>query len=186
MSVTTTKLTYEDYLDLPDDGLRHEIIDGEHFVTPAPNDRHQMISQNLEDAIRAYRRTHPEVLHRHAPYEVKLSDVDVVQPDILVITPARRHVRRGRGVTGAPDLVIEILSESNRRYDEVTKRKLYEQFGVVEYWVVDPDIDSVRIYRRDGEVLKRVAETSLEEGGTLTTPLLPDFELPISEVFAEQ
>lgn len=85
---------------------------------------------------------------------------------------------------GAPDLVVEILSPGTRRTDETIKRKLYERFGVAEYWVVDPELDAIRIHRRVDDAFPRVAELTADAGDTLTTPLLPGFAMPLADVFA--
>jgi Uma2 family endonuclease len=82
-------------------------------------------------------------------------------------------------------MVIEVASPSTRRRDQTIKRRLYERSGVAEYWVVDPDVDVVRVYRRDGGRFARPVELSLEAGDLLTTPLLPGFELPLTEIFTE-
>ena len=85
---------------------------------------------------------------------------------------------------GSPDLVVEILSPGTRKTDEVTKRKLYEQFDVREYWVVDPELDAVKAYRRDDGVFVRVAELTADAGDILTTPLLPDLSISLADLFA--
>ena len=86
---------------------------------------------------------------------------------------------------GAPDLVIEILSPGTRRVDEVTKRRLYERVDVREYWIVDPELEAVKVYRRqDDGSFPRVADLSREEGHSLDTPLLPGFARSLAELFA--
>jgi Uma2 family endonuclease len=87
-------------------------------------------------------------------------------------------------VTGAPDLVVEIASPGTRRRDETIKRRLYERSNVLEYWVVDPDIDVIRIYRRAGDRFERAVELSREADDVLTTALLPGLDIPLSRVFA--
>ena len=86
-------------------------------------------------------------------------------------------------IQGAPDLVIEILSPSTRRTDEIVKRKLYERFAVPEYWIVDPELEIVKVYRFEGGRYVRAAELSLESSDALETPLLPGFRLPLADVF---
>jgi Uma2 family endonuclease len=88
-------------------------------------------------------------------------------------------------VQGAPELVIEIGSPSTRQRDETIKRHLYERSGVSEYWVVDPDIDVVRVYRRTSERFDRAIELSREAGEVLTTPLLAGLELPLARIFRD-
>lgn len=180
----SSRFTYEDLQYFPDDGKRREIIDGELYVTPSPNTKHQIVSMNLSWRLSAYLKEHPLGMIFAAPLDTVLSDFDVVEPDLLYISRERKDVLTDKNVQGAPDLVIEILSPSTRRTDEMVKRRLYDRFAVREYWVVDPDLDSIKIYRRIGEALARVAELSVENGDTLTTPLLPDFDVTLSDVFS--
>jgi len=84
---------------------------------------------------------------------------------------------------GAPDLVVEIGSKGTRKRDETIKRRLYERFGVSEYWVIDPEIDAIKVYRRAGDRHERAAELSLETSDVLTTPLLPGLDLPLAKIF---
>jgi Uma2 family endonuclease len=181
----STKLTYDDYAAFPEDGRRHEIIDGEHYVVPSPITKHQAISRRLEFALVKYLEQNRIGTVFDAPYDVVLSELDVVQPDILYIANEHSAIITEKNVQGAPDLVIEIISESTRHTDEITKRKLYERSGVSEYWVVDPVVDTVKIYRLIDRGYQRVAEVSNEAGGGLETPLLPDFVMDIGAVFRD-
>jgi Uma2 family endonuclease len=92
---------------------------------------------------------------------------------------------RCSSVRGAPELVVEIGSPGTRKRDATTKRRLYERFGVTEYWIVDPDLDTVQVYRLVDERYERVAELMLEQGDVLTTPLLQGLDLPLSSVFED-
>jgi Uma2 family endonuclease len=175
---TSTKLTYEDFCLLPDDGRRHEIMDGEHYVNPAPNTKHQRISRKIVLAIA--KEVEPGELGEvfYAPYDVVLSDFDVVEPDIIYVSAARRHIITEANIKGAPDLVVEILSPSNRRYDEVVKFKRYDALGVSEYWIVDPERETVSIFRRTAGGL-----TPVPIADVVTTPLLPELSLALREIF---
>ena len=178
------KLTYDDFVLFPDDGLRHELIDGEHYVTPSPNDKHQTILANLHLLIGPWVRAHAVGKVWFAPFDVVFSRFDVVEPDLLYLSNERKaQVATDANVQGAPELVVEVGSPSTRRRDETVKRALYERAGVSEYWVVDTEQDVVRVYRRLGEHFDRPEELSLEAGDVLTTPLLPGLELPLSEIF---
>ena len=180
------KLTYDDFLQFPDDGKRHELIDGEHYVTPSPNTKHQQVSGNLHWLIRSYLETHPIGKVFYAPFDVLFSQFDVVEPDLLFVSTARlSDAVTSQHVISAPDLVVEIGSPSTRRRDETIKRRLYERSGVKEYWIVDPDVDVVRVYRPGDGGYTRPVELSLEAGDTLTTPLLPGLELPLGQIFKE-
>lgn len=178
---TATKLTYDDYVNLPEDGKRYEIIDGELYVNPSPNLKHQRVSKNLFLALNEHAAKNDLGEVFYAPCDVILSDIDVVVPDLFFITAERFAILTKKNVKGAPDIVIEILSDSNRKYDETTKLKRYERFGVQEYWIADPIEDAVRIHRLNGKQYERIIV-----GGAITSPLLPGFALPLKDVFAER
>ena len=180
------KLTYDDYVLFPEDGKRHELIDGEHYVTPTPNRKHQTISGNLFGLIWSYLQQHRIGRVFSAPFDVILSHFDVVEPDLLYLSRERMaQIETSPWVRGAPDLVVEVGSKSTRKRDETIKRRLYERFGVSEYWVVDPELDSIKVYRRVGERYERAAELTLESDDTLTTPLLPGLEMPLAKIFED-
>jgi len=180
------KLTYDDFVLFPDDGLRHELIDGEHYVTPSPNTKHQQVSLNLVFLIERWLRQKNERVGRlfFAPFDVVFSRFDVVEPDLLYMSNERAaRILTAANVQGVPELVVEIASPGTRRRDETIKRKLYERSGVSEYWVVDPELDLVRVYRRGGEEFARPVELSAQTGDVLTTSLLPGLELRLSRIF---
>jgi len=182
---TKVKLTYEDYVSFPDDGKRHELIDGEHYVTPSPLTKHQRISMNLAAAIYQHCQ-HTKGGHVFsAPTDVVFTETDVVQPDLLYIAKDHDHLITRENIQGAPDFIVEILSDSTRRRDERLKRNLYEQHGVKEYWIVDPELDSVKIFRLHKGRYDTPQELTTEQPhATLTTPLLPGFSLTLPDLFA--
>jgi len=177
------KLTYEDYLLFPDDGKRHELIDGEHYMTPAPSTKHQTIVVNLTLLLGNFIRQNRLGKLFSSPVDVLFSDTDIVQPDIIFIATTRGTIIKDKNIQGAPDLVIEILSETTRKTDETTKRKLYERYGVAEYWIVDPELETVKIYRMTDRAYIRTAELSRETGDILNTSLLPELHLPLVDIF---
>ena len=177
------KLTYEDYLRFPEDGDRHEILDGEHYVTAAPYPRHQSVLVELTSWIAPFVRQHRLGRLYVAPVDVLLGRHDVVQPDLLFISNASMKILTEKNVQGAPDLVIEILSDSTRKRDEGIKLERYEVLGVQEYWVVDPKHNEARIYRRSTERLQQVAELKAAARDLLTSPFLPGLEIPLFEIF---
>ena len=179
------KLTYDDFLLFPDDGKRHELIDGEHYVTPTPVCRHQAIVGNIYYGIRRYLEAHPIGKFFGAPLDVILSQFDVVEPDLIFVSNERAGEILKDWVRGAPDIVIEVASPSTRRRDETIKRRLYEGFGVVEYWIADPDLDAMRIHRRQGGGFERPIELSSEAGDVLTTPLLPGLQLLLADILKD-
>lgn len=180
---SSTKLTYADYLLFPDDGLRHEIIEGEHYVSPSPSMRHQRISGRLFKLIQIYLDTHSaggEVFY--APFDVLLSEFNVLEPDLGYISSRRSQIITSQNVQGAPDLVVEILSPSTRSRDRRLKRDVYERSGVEEYWVVDPDNDLIEVHRRLYGAF--APPVQYRRGEILTTPLLPDLDLPLDKILA--
>ncbi len=173
---TSIKLTYEDYLAIPDDGRRHEIIDGEYFVSPSPNFKHQNAVAELLTQMRVHANAHALGWVVGSPCDV-LSEHTVLQPDVLFVSKGRASIISGI-IKGAPDLVVEVLSSSNRDYDERVKYQQYEMSGVLEYWIVDPEAESVKVFRRTGNKFSPVAVSDI-----LTTPLLPGFQLRIADLF---
>jgi Uma2 family endonuclease len=131
------KLTYEDYCLIPEDGRRHEIIDGEHFVSAAPVPYHQTLSRRIQ--FQLYTQVEEQGLGEiyDAPIDVEMSRTDIVQPDLAVILNRSKHLVTRVRIQGAPDLVVEILSESTSRLDRGKKKERYARAGVPEYWVVD-------------------------------------------------
>jgi len=180
------KLTYEDFRLFPDDGRRHELIDGEHAVTPSPNTRHQELSVRLTLALGNYLAAHPVGRLFHAPYDCVLSQFDVVEPDLLVVAADQLDIVTPENIRGVPALVVEILSPTTSRRDEQLKRDLYDRAGVREYWMLDPKRSTIAVSRREASgVLSIVATLSGSAGERLTSPLLPGFELPLAGLFRE-
>lgn len=179
------KLTYDDYALLPEDGQRHEIIDGELYVTPAPFIPHQNLSFELSARFRNFLKRHRVGRALAAPVDVLLSEHDIVQPDLLFISNERVGIiADNKNVKGAPDLLVEILSKSTRKLDEILKRELYGHSGVLEYWIFDTDQRSVQVYRQEHEKLVLAMTLSAASGDVLTTSLLPGFRLPLAEIFS--
>ena len=179
------RLTYDDFVLFPDDGKRHEIIDGEHYVTPSPNLRHQQLVGRLYLEVALYLRDHPQAGQVFlSPLDVVLSDYDVVEPDLLFVAGDQTGIMTEKNIQGPPALVVEVLSKSTRKRDAQIKRRLFERTGVREYWLVDPELDTVQVFRPspDGK-LARVHELSAEDDETLTTPLLPGCAIGLRELF---
>jgi Uma2 family endonuclease len=132
------KWTYEDYAKLPADGLRHEIIDGEHFVNPSPSTQHQHVSKRLQYQLYTKIELAGLGVLYDAPIDVQLSEFDIVQPDIVIILNENVRKITPTKIKVAPHLVVEILSPSTSGTDRTIKKDLYERSGVVEYWIVDP------------------------------------------------
>lgn len=178
--------TYSDLVALPDDCLRHELIDGEHFVTPSPNTAHQTISKRLFLTLNRYVERHRTGEVLYAPFDVKLSAWTVLVPDLVYFT-ARRFARvvNEKHATASPDLVVEILSPGTRRRDMGRKRAVYDREGVREYWIVDPDAQSVAVLRRPRATggLTGVTVLTHTNQDILESPLFPRLKIRLREVF---
>lgn len=140
------RLSYAEYALFPQDGNRHEIIDGRHYMNPAPTFYHQTLIMRI--CFQLYSQIDEAGLGqvRTAPLDVQFTPHDVVQPDIVVVLDGNNIVTESR-IVGVPDLLIEILSPSTRASDEQLKKRLYEQHGVPEYWIVDSANRSVHQFR---------------------------------------
>jgi Uma2 family endonuclease len=180
------RLTYDDFLLFPDDGRRHELIDGVHYVTPSPNMRHQELVGRLYFEIERFLRQHPGTGRLFfAPFDVIFTRWDVVEPDLLFIAGDQAEILTSKNVQGAPALVVEILSPGTRRTDEHAKRLLFERGGVREYWMVDPEFDAITVLRRQADgSFSAVASLSRERDEVLTTPLMDGLSISLKDLFA--
>ena len=155
MGSPATKLTYHDYVLLPEDGKRYEILDGDLYMTPAPTPRHQLIITRLNHVLMTYLDAHPIGTLLTALTDVLLSDTDIVQPDLLFIREGEGAAITDKNIQGPPDLVIEILSPATAARDRDLKRKRYEHFRILEYWLVDPDANTLEILELKGNLYTR-------------------------------
>ena len=176
-------LTVEDLDACPDDGNRYELIEGELFVSRSPGIPHQRVLHNFQFEFELYLKSNPIGILVPGTGAV-FSDYDAVIPDLLFVRNERwEDVTTGPRITGAPDVVVEILSPGteNRRRDLSVKRQLYAKYGVQEYWIVDPEDRSVEIYRLLGQSLEKIA--ALKNDDEITSPILPGFQLKGSAIF---
>lgn len=175
------RFNWHDYQSLPAE-KRYEIIDGDLHMVPAPLTTHQIISRNLADMLWEHisKRKLGELLY--APVDVIFSFEDIVQPDIVFISKERLDILKKENVQGAPDLVIEILSPSTQTTDKEIKLKLYEKYGIREYWIVDPEARSIEVRQLTDDGLKLIR--AYPKGTHLKSPLLSELSLPVEEVFA--
>lgn len=139
MPVLVPRYTAREIRRFPDDRLRYEVIRGELFVTPAPGLRHQRTVLELAALFRDYLERNPlgEVLV--APFEVELTEDSAVQPDVLVILADQANRLTSQRLMGPPSLAVEVISYTSKRTDRLQKRRLYQEEGVAEYWIVDPE-----------------------------------------------
>ena len=140
-------LTYQDYLELPDDGRRYEIHQGELSVAPAPGTAHQRSSGNLYSVLRQHVKSHHLGELLYAPVDCILDDATIVQPDLIFMPNDRLALISERGIEGPPTLVVEILSRYSIRIDRVRKLQLYAHYGVPYYWIVDNEVRTIEAFR---------------------------------------
>lgn len=186
MVVNSLRWTTRDLDAMPDDGgwKRYEIIDGKLFVTRAPHIRHQDAGGNIYFELGSWSRQ----TRLGKPFQtpgVIFTSTDAVIPDIVWISQERfaNGIDEAGHLTVAPELMVEVLSpgELNEQRDKEVKLKLYSLHGVQEYWIVNWQLKTLEIYRRSDVQLHLVA--TLLEGDTLTSPLLPGFSTPVSQIF---
>lgn len=171
------RLTYEDFCRIPNDGKRHEIIDGEHIVSPSPLTLHQRVVVRLASYLFTFLQSHPLGEVFVAPLDIVFSDFDVVEPDLLYVSKQRSGIVTRKNVQGAPDLVVEVLSESTADIDRTNKLKLYARSGVLEYWIIDAENVSASVYGQGENGLDLV--TNLNADDSLASPLLPSFAVAL-------
>lgn len=174
-------LTYDDYLQFPNDGRRYEILEGVLYMTPAPVPKHQKVSINLEFLLYAYVTAHDLGEVYHAPIDVVLSRTNVTQPDIIFIGRERLDRITAKNVSGAPDLVVEILSPSTSQTDRLVKAQIYARYGVSYYWLLDPDQQELEEYvSKDGTFTL----LSRHQGKAVFPPaIFPGWEIDLGRVW---
>jgi len=171
--------TYDDLLNWEEDKFRHELIEGEHFMTPSPSVYHQKISINLSWRLKDYIDANNLGIVLAAPTDVKLSDIDLLVPDIFFVRASRLHILKEKYLCEAPDLVIEILSPSTSKRDKDLKFKRYTHYGVLEYWIVDPQKQSIDVYNLEEQ--KLIAVFTIDQ--KLNSPMFPDIQLELQKIF---
>jgi len=180
---TVLKLTVHHLEAVPDDGNRYELIDGELLVSKAPGLIHQRALGRIFYRLIDYLLDSPlgEVILTPG---VVFDDYNGVIPDLVFVSAERAHILTPRGLIDAPDLIVEVVSpgEKNSERDRGLKRQLYSVRGVREYWVVDPELRTIEVHRRQETSL--VLAATLHEGDTLTSPMFPGLSCPVAEIFA--
>ena len=161
-----TRVLFAEYLALPDDGMRYEVLEGELIKSPAPGRRHQRVSGNIHSALDRWRESNaPEGEVLAAPFDVVLAEDTIVQPDLIYVRPERRALYVDERLHGAPDLAVEIFHSRGASRDRVAKLQLYARYQIPEYWLVDLDARTLTIMTHTGTGYAVFA------GGSGDTPL---------------
>jgi len=177
-------MTVEDLDLFPDDGNRYELIEGELFVSRAPKLFHQIVVTNIIAVVRPFLDRNPiGIIVPGAG--VIFSQFSGVIPDLVFISNEQRgEIASGDKITGAPVLVIEILSPGadNARRDRIAKRQLYAKYGVKEYWILDPENRAIEVYVLVGEMLNLFkVHTDRDE---ITSSVLPGFSCRVADILS--
>ncbi|GAB5519144.1 MAG: Uma2 family endonuclease [Rhodothermales bacterium] len=173
--------TIADYKAL-EEGAPYQLIDGELVMSPPPTYIHQKVVWRLGNRLYAYAETHDLGEVAGSPVDIYLSDAQVYQPDVIIIRKSRTGIIAEENVQGAPDLVVEVLSPATGYYDLTKKRRVYEQAGVREYWLVDPIEHTVTILAEAGGHYHE--HQRLEDAGTATSVVLDGFQITLDDLFA--
>jgi len=178
-TVLRTRLTYEDYRLIPDDGRRYELLEGQLHVTPAPSLEHQHVSKRLFTILLRYFEEGGRGAVFYAPLDVILAKDDVVQPDLVVVRdPAQLS---SRGIEGAPFLLVEVISPGRAHYDRTVKAQRYAAHGVPHYWIVDPEARRLECFRLgEGHYALQAAGTGND---VVEVPDLPALGIPLATLW---
>lgn len=180
MVIVNPVLTYDDLAQLPDDGKRYELLEGELIVSPAPSPRHQRVVLKVARFLGLAEDAGWGQVYV-APLDVVFSRFNVTEPDVLFISRERLGIIGEANVRGAPDLVVEVMSPSSRVRDLRTKLQTYARFGVKFYWVCDPNARTVQVYALTDEGYR--AEPPLRAGQSLGCPLFPGITIDAGQLF---
>ncbi len=181
LQVKALPITRHDYEEMPPGPPYYQVIEGDLVMSPSPNIFHQAIAGRIYALLLQFLEKRPLGEVFIAPLDVFLSEINVYQPDVIFISNQRRSILTERGLEGAPDLAVEVLSPSTARFDKGSKRKVYARTGVKELWLVDAEARLIHVYQ-----LTKDAETpaaTYGEKAVFTSPLLPGLRLRAASIF---
>lgn len=183
LTTAKPKATYADYQALPE-GAPYQLIGGELVMAPSPTRFHQFAQGELEYALRTYVKERGGGEVYDAPFDVKLSDTETYQPDIVYVSKARRPILTDAGAEGAPDLVMEVLSPSTGYYDLTHKKRVCAAAGVSEYWIVDPQEKRIEVHARQDDGTFAVVDEAQGDDSAVASALLDGFAVRLNIVFS--
>jgi Uma2 family endonuclease len=181
LQVKALPITRHDYEEMPAGPPYYQVIEGDLVMSPSPNIYHQAIAGRIYSMLLQFLEKRPLGEVFVAPLDVFLGEINVYQPDVVFISNQRRSILTERGLEGAPDLAVEVLSPSTARFDKGSKRKVYARTGVRELWLVDAEARLIHVYQftKDAET----PAATYDEKAVFTTPLLPGLRLWASSIF---
>ena len=175
----TKEWTVEDYLQLGEESW-FQLINGELVMSPSPSLKHQItigkIFRILDDFAHSI-----NALAVLSPIDIYFDNKNVYQPDALLVSNERKNILSERGLEGAPDLIVEVLSVSNSKYDRYEKREKYHEFGVLEYWIVDPNNETVEVFELQKQPEKPVIYQIAD--GQFNSLTFPDLNVELKKIF---
>lgn len=176
---TSKEWTLKDYLELGEE-CWYQLIDGQLVMSPSPSLKHQITIGKVFKVLDAFAET-ISGLAVLSPIDIYFDDRNVLQPDVLLVSKERKNILSERGLEGAPDLIVEVLSISNSTYDRYEKKKKYCQFGVLEYWLIDPVNETIEVFslQEDLELPKIYATSS----GTFYSLQFPNLKVTMEQLF---
>ena len=180
MDIIRPVFTATDLAQLPDDGKRYEVLEGDLAVSPSPNRKHQRVVQATYRWLFALEQTHYGQAYV-APFDVVFDTHNVTEPDLLFVRASRLPIITEANVQGSPDLVVEVLSPSTRERDLGVKAHLYARFGVPEYWVVDPDVETLTVYHLTSDGYEVAGPFHC--GETIHSNLFPNVPMDVANLF---
>jgi Uma2 family endonuclease len=180
-AMTKIVLTYEDFVELPDDGNRYELHEGELSVTPSPGARHQLILGNLYLILAPHVRASGRGEIFLSPFDCIMTNITVVEPDLIYLDESRRALLSERAIEGSPTLAIEVLSPYSIRIDRRRKFELYTAHDVTWYWIVDPVARAIEAYHLEEGAYRLVG--TLEGNAARSLPPFDDLPLDPAAVW---
>lgn len=182
MKVSTERpgppITYHEYVLLPQDRNRYEVLDGELYMTPSPTYLHQWVVMALAAALHDHTSQHGLGAVLTAPIDVVLSETTIVQPDILFIRASRVPAATAKNITTVPELIVEVVFPSSAEQDRVDKMRAYARHGVPHYWIADPEARTLEMYALSNAGFELTAHFASD--ATATSPLFPGLVIPLS------
>ena len=172
--------TYADYCVLPQDYNRHEIIEGDHIVTPSPTSKHQLVLMRLSSLLESHVRSRDLGLLLPAPLDVLFAPTSVVQPDLIFVRKDRKHIITKANIQGAPDLLVEILSPSTGAIDRGGKMELYAKYGVPHYWILDSGRMTLEMYELKDQEYRLIAQFGPQAKAECV--LFPGLAIPMADL----
>lgn len=174
--------TYDDYLQLPNDGNRYEIIEGVLYVSPVPWTPHQVLSRRLQFAFYELERQGFGYIY-NAPTGLMLDGGTTVEPDLIYLRADQRSQIKRKYILGAPHLIVEVLSPGTVRLDRVKKLRLYSKNQIPHYWLLDPESKVLEVMKLVGSHYRM--EATLESGDSYESDDFPGLKLNLSELFED-